>query len=201
MIQFNSLKEATQYIPNCLLCRGHIDFSEVDVLRMWNERCGFQTTLIFKSNDLYRSHENTISIDLETEEVSRETKYIDNYSSSLPYFSSGKAHVPDTGDMYLGLQMRCKYCLNYNYVIQIIVNLDTLRIKNRILNSECVLIKEFDKTYSVKNIYTTNKTEYKLYGRPASFEADKTQELPLIPLDREHPQKTLKRIQNLLIFT
>jgi hypothetical protein len=124
--------------------------------------------------------------------------------SSDLYHENGSA-AASNGHKYLGLGRDSCKCQKYSFMLQLIVNLKLLNLSEIYLNSEKVIIINQEGRYEIRNVYTTNKTEYGFFpGNPEVELVDvsyKHQLLPLIPLDRQHPDKTLQRIKNLLIFT
>jgi hypothetical protein len=212
MIDFYTLAAAANYIPDCLLCKSSMSYRDIDAEVQYEYdragRRGQRTHLTFTDSNL--SYTDKISICLETEVVERETIQNDHKSLNSGFVtvsSSLHSTPPERGDKYLGLGLECKECHDYNYMIQIVVDLGDLRIKRLTLNSESVAIRSDEGLFEIRNAYTTRETHYYFSrhpappGSPNTFTIDKQQKLPLIPLDRKDPSKTLKRIRNLLVFT
>lgn len=212
MIDFYTLAAAAHYIPTCLLCKNGMSFRDIDAEVSYNydftsgDHC--KTSLTFTDSNL--AYTDKITICMETEEVSRRTTQNDYKAFSVGYTgvsSSLYASAPESGYKYLGLGLECRKCHDYTYMIRIVVDLANLRMKRITLNSESVSIRSDEGLFLIRNAYTIEKTEYMFSQHPApagsshTFTIDKQQVLPLIPLDRDDPKKTLKRIRNLLIFT
>jgi hypothetical protein len=225
MIQFPTLLQAIDYTKSCPLCKGAIHFeNDVQVERLkrtglnkyittamdwqqdprdWTSR----TNITFTDDGT--SYSDSITICLETQEVKRNLTYhkderIGYGNIVLTGYSGSSANPAFKGDKHLGLGMVCRTCNNYDFMIQIVVALEHTRISKVLLNSESMSFIEKDGLAEIRNIYTMDKTIYNFFssapitGEPVFF---KSQNLPLIPLDRENPLNTLHRIKNLLIFT
>lgn len=224
MIDFYTLAAAAHYIPTCLLCKNGMSFRDIDAEVSYNydftSGDHYKTSLTFTDSNL--AYTDKITICMETEGVSRQTTQNDYKAFSVGYtgvssslYSSAKvfsgsslcSSAPERGDKYLGLGLECRKCHDYTYMIRIVVDLANLRMKRITLNSESVSIRSDEGLFLIRNAYTIEKTEYMFSQHPApagsshTFTIDKQQVLPLIPLDRDDPKKTLKRIRNLLIFT
>jgi len=147
-------------------------------------------------------------INTQTNHVEREIN-IENdnqtVTSSLGYTSAGSP-PPLSGHRYLSLTAKCRACQKYDYTLQLIVALQPVAMKEIILNSERVIFQadRMSEAWELKNIYTTKLTVYSRFSPPvigANAVRQITQQFPLLPLDRNDPTKTLKRVKNLLIFT
>jgi hypothetical protein len=213
MIQFPTLLQAVEYIRGCPLCQERLVFKkDVDVYHhrypvthSWE----IETTLIFTDSNL--SYSDKIKICLQTDKVERETEtYKETVSSSITssipggYYSS--TYPPSMGFKYLSLGMECPHCRNYNFMIQIVVDLEPRQIARILLNSESLTFKEKDATYEIRNVYTTSQTEYKRYSRTTNADFATSaifgqQTLPLISLDRNNPHHFLQRVRKLLLWT
>jgi hypothetical protein len=214
MIQFPTLLQAVEYIRGCPLCQERLAFKEdVDVYHhrypvthTWE----IETTLIF--TDSNPSYSDKIKICLQTDKVERETETYketvsSNITSSIPGGYYSYTYPPSMGYKYLSLGMECPHCRNYNFMIQIVVDLEPRKIARILLNSELLIFRDKDNAYEVRNIYTTSQTEYTCYpeARPRSGKvltsmSSKQQTLPLIPLDRDKPHHFLQRVRKLLLW-
>ena len=102
------------------------------------------------------------------------------------------------------MEMRChnRQFERYLYVVQVHISLDERRITDLLLNSEHVSIEEGAKLCTIKNVYTTEKTELIIRHQHLSqyHEPVEKIEFTLIPINLEEPRKTLERIRKLVVF-
>jgi hypothetical protein len=210
MIEFNNLIEATKYVSTCPLCKKFIHIKDMDInYTLKFSGCSGKdygrTLITFNQSSL--SYNDKIIICLQTGEVTRDSKINTRDLSAQigSHFASINGTPQTTGDMYFGLGMECYGCRDYYYMIQLVVNLEPIRLSKIYLNSESVIIRNDEGRYEIRNCYTTGNTEYLFSsGQPSeegTIAISKRQLLPLVSLDRQYPAKTLSRIKNLLIFT
>lgn len=210
MIEFNNLMEATKYVSTCPLCKKFLHIKDMDI----NPTLKFsgcsgkdygRTLITFDQSSLL--YIDKITICLQTDEVTRElTENIRELSTQVGSYLTFVNGVPQTtGDMYFGLGLECCGCQDYYYMLQLVVSLSpSIRLSKICLNSESVIIRNNESRYEIRNSYTTGNTEYLFSSDQPNEDTitiSKRQLLPLIPLDRQCPIKTLQRIKNLLIFT
>jgi hypothetical protein len=212
MIKFDSLVEAVEYIKKCPLCQERLMFKkDIDIYYHKSRDWELETTLIFTESNM--SYSDKLKICLQTGKVERETQVYEEIGAGItgtitqPIWGGSYGMNPSAnGHKYLGLGMECPNCRNYNFMIQIVVDLEPCVIANIVLNSESLTFKDKDKTYEIRNIYTTNQTEYMYYNSDAVSEEGTIhlggrENLPLIPLDRSNPNYFFRRVKNLLLWT
>lgn len=194
MKHFNSIREALNYQPHCPICHGRM---EADVTN-----CDFQmddNTITWKSDG------DELIVDLDTNQIIKYTMTLNNSH----YYAVNQAsfRFRNPGLMYSGLRMQCTSdkCLRYDYTIQVIIQLpignsDVYHMIT--LNSEYYTFDEKGITHEIRNVHTTENTEYARFGwSPEGPWDEKTIVLPLIPLDLQNPNKTLERIKTLIPFS
>ena len=96
----------------------------------------------------------------------------------------------------------CNNCHRYNYVLQVMVNLSQGCLVGLVLNSETIVVDDYVKMYTIKTIYTTQKTEMEIRHLHLSqyHEPEAKIEYPMIPLNIEEPMKTVERLKKLTVF-
>lgn len=206
MIEFQTLLQAANYFPKCLLCKSSMDFKNRDsdaIEKSYDSpyRSGLTTTITYNCHE--RDYIDSYVVHIETGEVKRDIQYLTQAMGGMMSSVGRALHPAPFGDKYLSIGMECLKCHKYNYLIQMIIDLESVRIARILLNSEKLSFYVGNEYHTIRNVYTTNKTEYSYYNiKDESLSiSEKKEELPLITLNREDPTKTLKRIQNLLIFT
>lgn len=96
----------------------------------------------------------------------------------------------------------CSHCTKYSHVIQVHVDIGTMKAIGFFLNSELVHVEDSSRRYEINNIYATEKTKMTTYYTllSQSHPPIDSVEMPLIPLDMKAPLKTVERIKSLLVF-
>lgn len=209
MIQFDSLIEAIQYIKHCPLCKERLIVKRDTVTRHTLSAIHtWEVETIFTFTESNADYSDKIKICMENQTVERDITQFRETKYGIQGVVSFHANYPLTcGDKYLGLGMECPNCRNYNFMIQIVVSLKPLRMTKICLNSESLTFDGKEKTYEIRNIYTTGQTEYVCYAGTGSGGEEGTvfvqgrQTFPLISFDRNDPHRFLQRVKNLLIFT
>lgn len=221
---YYTLAQAIDSIPNCPMCKEQfapahsgrhllqskiIDYEIVtdgDWLGLGRRR----TTITFILRE--PGYEDKFIVDIDDVSIRRESIIKQVNYKSLVYGGTYSVHhsnhiisPPTTGTQYLAIGMNCQACRKYDYLFQILVDLESLILIRVALNSEQFTFQNgpLDGRVEIRNVYSTNKTIYHSWPAPrlGIIETGKRQEFPLIPMNREEPEKTLKRINNLLIFT
>lgn len=211
MIEFSNLLEAMQYAPGCLLCQGdmkhrYYDLYSIDTVNSPNSKFGFETAFTFDQSEI--DYIDRYSIFIETGMIERKCDQNKNQiiiNGLSP--NKSKSSPPLLGDKYLSLGMICGKCEDYCFTIQMIIDLECLKLKKIFLKSEQISIRNTEGNYNIRNTYTDKITKYlfdschQLFVYKNPYDTNKYQELPLIPLNRKNPVETLQRIKKLLIFT
>lgn len=208
MTEFDSLYSALTYSPICPMCKHGIKLmdslsgSPISAIKInvdGSNLCLYPE-IVYTMID--SNYEDTYTFRLDSKVVQRTIKEKLDYEPAGSHGQSLVRHSARypvySGKQYIAFHVNCKNCSKYNFVIQVVIDLDSSFIDHILLNSESMVF--FDETgrIEIKNVYSTNQTDY-CYS---SGEAKKgVEHFPLIPLDWEDPQKTLKRLKNLLIFT
>lgn len=204
MTNFYSLKEAIAFQPICPICKGPTAL---------DGRFGVNTferiTWDFKTQTelIYQTDQNKVVIDLETDVVKEAAISRTNYKYVTKGLAGITTYLPAPvyyGTEYLRVGVTCDECCQYSYLLQILLDIGLRRISEIVLNSESITLDDGKGiTHEIRNIYTTEKTEYSYFpGKPLTGETGSSPlEFPLIPLDLKDPYKTLERIRSLIIFS
>ena len=155
-------------------------------------------------------HGNTLTVNLHSNEVISYRDQDDDHKrysmsmSTLMYASPSRKlwSLSKSGTDMFPLVVSCNNCHGYSYVLQVHVALDQGRIVKLVLNSESMSVEDMAKRYTIKNIYTTNKTEMEIRHTHVSqvHEPQDKIEIPLVPLNVEDPMKTVERVKKLVVF-
>jgi hypothetical protein len=208
---FTYLRDAIAYQTHCPICFTKLKMDENDAtIHKQFLQLRSQSTIVWviESGELV--------VNLETNEIEKVSKikeatpiYGVGYHSSMSYTT---AHQSTSGKMFVKLSMDCEDCGQYFFTIQMLVDIGETKIEFIRLNSEHLSVEDESGTlHEIRNVYTTGKTEYNRITktvRPGSpkreltvtYEGDIVS-LPLIPLDLQHPKKTLERIKTLILFS
>lgn len=218
MNNFYSLQQVFNYFSSCLMCKYGMGMDCLTGAPISNVAIGIE----FDNHGLgdyypsltYRLQESSFDeefkIDTRNNRVYRKLKehyrdeIVGGYSTNVQFVN--KCSYPQVaGVKYLYLGGSCSKCKQYNYVLQLLVKLDPLCLTDIVFNSETCIFQDYlrGERWELKNVYTTQKTIYTHFAEPVlnTLIREAGQELPLLPLDRSEPNKTLERVKNLLIFT
>lgn len=201
MIKFKSIQDALAYRPFCPICYERMEVDNkygAQVRREYDSE--EKITLIWKSN------QDELIINLNNDRVESLTKKVRSSAIfGLPGQIIGFEYTPvENGIMYTSLAVGCEGCFQYSYVVQILVDISRKMIDSVILNSELISVEDKETLHEIRNVYTTDKTEYSWFktgqseGEPVD---EKSIILPLVPLDLSCPEKTVERIRNLILFS
>lgn len=194
MKQFSCLNEAFSHQNDCPFCHAIITRGYASITMN-----GGETLVEFSIGKL------TMTLDYNSGEL-REYKNTSSFqevvTKSYPvYASNGSAHsVSPSGKQLFGVYCSCNQCGRYTYTLQIHIDMGLSKIVGIFLNSETLCFEEESNLYEIRNVYSSEKTEYKVFDNDAVSET-KTLNLPLIPLDRSDPNKTLERVKTLVLFS
>ena len=200
MTSFYNLDEAFSYRRYCphKNC-GHGLFPEVTI----------------KYGDTYRHVEfplngDALTVDLHSNAVISYTQKEQNqtvyglgrsslmYASGRPFFQS----LSKQGTDMFPVTVTCNNCHRYNYVLQVLVNLSQGCLVGLVLNSETIVVDDYVKMYTIKTIYTTEKTEMEIrHLHLSQYHGPESKiEYPMVPLNIEEPMKTVERLKKLTVF-
>lgn len=215
---FASIQDALNYTPYCLLCRhsmgrldnlvpGAISSLQIDYdNRGYGDYHSVITYTLIENG--YKDH---FTINVVNNEITRQTEIEieDQIVGAGLGSQTFKPSVPSSpvasGYQYLSLGVACKSCHKYDYTVQLILCVKPLAIARIILNSERLVFQEgeWSERRELRNVYTTKKTVYSYFPEPklGFIRNELKQDFPLLPINREDPNKTLERVKNLLIFT
>ncbi len=215
---FASIQDALNYTPYCLLCRHSITSLDslvpgaISSLQVEYDNYGYGGYHPVITYTLVENgYKDTFNINIGNNAITRQTdietqEYVVNaFSGTQSFTHPTPALPPISGDQYLYLGVACKSCNKYDYTLQLIICLKPLAMKRIVFNSEKVVFQEgeWSERRELRNVYTTKRTTYSYFPEPkiGLITSELKQDLPLLPLNREDPSKTLERVKNLLIFT
>jgi hypothetical protein len=197
-LRFYNLDEAFSYRRSCPLCREPV--FPIDV----NMKYDYDGT---KAD--FTVGESTFQVSCSSNELTYHTRR--NQHDQMVTFGASQSYIGMTRSSYglhnggtdiFKMEMRCHKCERYRYVVQVHLSLDEKRITDLVLNSEAVIIEDGAKLCTIKNVYTTEKTELIVRHQHVSqyHEPLEKIEFPLVPINLEDPRKTLERIRKLVVF-
>lgn len=190
--EFLSIDDGLNYMIRCPNCNSLMEINDRDaeVKTITNSNATITSKLEF---DLYSA--DLLIVDFES--GSCEIK-----SDSYNLYSGGVLH------QRLGIE--CNDCCQYYYVLNLKIDLETMLVSGLYLDSETLTVEKDHIVYEIKNSYSIGQTHYSVIKRIREAKGkvthiidsiDKTIDLPLVPLDVFNPDETLKRINNLIIFS
>lgn len=201
MTAFYNLDEAFSYRRYCP-CKhcSHSLFPESATIK-YGERQREVEFAIGETTLTVSSHSNTI---LSYAEARKDVGVYGVGHSSLMYASPSRhlLSLSKNGTDMFPVTVSCNNCHRYNYVLQVHVNLSQGCLLGLVLNSETMAVEDMAKLYTIKNIYTTGKTEMEVrHTHLSQHHASQSKiEYPLIPLNVEEPMKTVERLKKLTVF-
>lgn len=194
-LRFYNLEDAFSYQRTCPLCKEGV--RPVDV----NMKYGYNSMSVE-----FIHGSSTFEVDIHsgqmgdwTERSPRDTYLVGSHGSSSYTGMTPTYGLQSGGVNLIKMEMACHGCEHYRYVVQVHVSLDERRVVALLLNSESVTVKDGVNLTTIKNVYTTGKTEY-IVRVPNPTRPLKKAEFPLIPLNMQEPVKTLERIKKLIVF-
>ena len=199
-VRFYNLDEAGHYRTNCPLCKDRVRSEDMSF------RYDYQQIIAkFELGDV------TLEVDYHSNlicNVSQRSSYDKIYTIGSGTYSgmtpSSHRSLHTTGTDLISARYACvnKECGRYRYLVQVHCSVEQGRLVGLVLNSETMVIEDMAKLYTVRNIYTTDKTEMEVRHAHVSHlhgPQDKI-EYPLIPLNIEEPLKTVERLKKLTVF-
>lgn len=149
---------------------------------------------------LENNSENYISVNIDTEKVKFEITY---YKQTEYVSLYQRKFIPSINyaTRFFGIKTSCHNCRNYDYIILCIIDFslkENIHIKDVMINSESIYyLDDKNVNYIVRNVYTSKKTEF-IYVKD---NVDKSQLLPLIPINFDNIEEIVNKIKKLLIFS
>lgn len=192
-IYFSSILDAMSYRKQCPFCLHNLDFSDSDLICRDMES---------GEVELDAGADNTIIVNIHNQQIEIKEKM------QFPVISGDGAIVRKTYSKlsnreFFRIKLECPKCSCYSIAFQLIIDLINNRMEPLVLNSETFTIEDLDTKYvhEIRNVYSTQETEYTFYPKVGSSDEDKSYTFPLIPLDLTDPYHTLRRIKTLLVFS
>ncbi len=177
MTMFMNFTEALNFNKKCPICNKKLKISKTnnDLLKDYKNKILFFYITTFSKNDLFT---------------------IDTNNGKFSYIELGpfKNNFKQNGKLLQALIIECTKCMMYNYTLQIHINLTDNKVDCLILNSETLSFIDNNELYKIKNIYTTDTTEF------INVLQNKITKLPLILLDIKNINNTIDRVKNILPF-
>lgn len=204
MKQFYSFLDAIKYHACCPLCKNRLEINDRDLAMDYDQRSGGQRlafNLTPGTDDVLYINPVTEAVELVLTEKYQLPALNVNGTISNIYTPAVQMPILD-GRFIHGLTIDCKSCCQFSYTLQIHIDLNVHKhnaiLVGTYLNSETVSVEDNEMVHEIKNIYSTDVTEYSYFSKNGD---DKKSTLPLIPLDLINPKETVSRIRKLLIFT
>lgn len=198
MTKFLSLPEAFHNQSTCPICCQNLHF-DANVAKEWSERYQTnQTTITFQLDG-----ELSLTADYETGNIRRWSKkrplqqiYVIGEDSPIDCHYRQNTPMTNIFSTVLG----CTSCYQYRRLFQIYLYNEQITYLH--LNSEFLAIEKSANLYEIRNNYVREETIFTPFDYFRASKSDgKSCVLPLIPWDLQNPNKTLDRIQNLVIFS
>jgi hypothetical protein len=204
MIKFYCFLEGLHYHSRCPVCRKQMEVNDRDLVARLEYPLGHPYQKF--AFHIGKSSDDIMYLDPHTEEVeieftrNREDYALGSHGTFKPYGYSGQIYTHSTYDgmFYHALTLNCNSCCQYHYTLQLHTDLTERRLVGTYLNSESINVVDGEQVHEIKNIYSTEKTEYACFPKDGS---SKKQSMPLIPLNISDPKETVARIKKLLIFS
>lgn len=212
---FHNLQHALDFRQYCPFCSERMLIEgRAKIETVFNDRTytvskpvrHFSTRISWRTEDgeeiWFNPSENTIEI---AYRYANDMPIGSDVHCSSPRFNRTPKAIYD-GHLYEKMKLVCEHCGNYEYMVQIVIDVGRKRIDEIVLNHEKLEWKEAtNQIHRVRNVYTFDQTEYTTFF-PGDGKYDKVKEwkqttLPLIPLNLDELQKTIDRIKTLVLFS
>jgi len=202
MIKFYSFMEAIAYRANCPFCTKGLVVNDRDLVSSSYHQ-NYATGEAYPIYTFYigKSTDDVMCLNPFTEELEiRYSNKFDMYGMKNIGVYNGQTFAPPNYDglFYHALTLNCNSCCRYHFTLQIHADLGNRRLIGTYLNSETISVEEGGIVHEVRNVYSTDKTEYACFPKDGS---SKRSSIPLIPLNIADPKETISRIRKLLIFS
>jgi hypothetical protein len=188
MKQFYTLKSALNYIKKCPICDKNLSINDRNLAAYIYNHKDEHISFYLDQRD-----QDVVTININTDKIE---SIVIKQSYSEPLYPKNYNGTYN-GTFIHSLNIDCKDCCQYSYILQIHLNLQEIVISKICLNSEFINISD-EIIHEVKNSYSTEQTIYTCFDKDGS---SKTIILPLVPLDLKNPRETVGRIRKLLIFS
>lgn len=212
MQKFKTLLDGCNYQRHCPMCQAKMIINEntasIETKWEWSET-EKQTTI----NWLATQHNTDIELSIQLESNSiLSYKFTNNitpiYSmgATMQYYYPSNSYPNNSAfinGIYVRLNFDCERCAQYQYLLQIFVNLSNKTIHTK-LNSETLYIGDNNKLHKINNLYAQAITNYSFYSPSIKDYKDLDKDfyqLPLVPFDVQNPHKTLERIKSLILYS
>lgn len=196
MKQFYTLKSALNYIKKCPICDKNLSINDGNLASYTYVHKDEHISFYLDQRD-----QDVVTININNDKI--ESIVIkQSYSEIYALGSTSHQMIPSYPKNYNGifihsLNIDCKDCCQYSYILQVHINLQERIISKICLNSEFINISD-ESIHEVENSYSTEQTIYTCFNKDGS---SKTIILPLVPLDLKNPRETVGRIRKLIIFS
>lgn len=197
-LRFYNLNEAFRYRSSCPLCQENVYPIEANLKY---DHDGIKAD--------FSVGNSTFQVNCDSNELTYHSRRSSH--DQMVTFGASQSYIGMTHSSYglhtggtdiFKMEMCCHKCEHYRYVVQVYLSLDERRITDLVLNSEAVILEDGAKLCTIKNVYTTEKTELVIRHQHLSQHHEPLEkiEFPLIPLNLQEPRKTLDRIRKLVVF-
>lgn len=167
---FSSFDEAFNFRKNCPYCNK---------LTVYEPKKGSSWQSI--TDNIFTDYSLSLSV-----KVNMETNEIVSLTAHNPF-----------GTFYTGLKISCTSCLEYNYYIKIVIDLQNKKVKEISLNSETCYWFSNDNSYKIYISYSFSEIEIEKYS--SGIFSDKFK-LPLVNLNVFDRPKMLEAINSYATF-
>lgn len=210
MKRFDSILAALNYYPNCPICNKELRINDKELADDYPYDYDRSLPMPKISFYLNQRNDEVMRIDPITNSVEIQIAHTDIDISSSGYFADynapvksinayGKSPYEIKGGFFMhALRINCQSCCQFSYALQVHVDLSSKKLAGVFLNSESITVEDGGVAYEIKNIYSTNITEYHYFSALGS--SSKPITLPLVELDVYKPMDTINRIRKLLPF-
>lgn len=196
--KFASFHEAINYHSQCPICQNPLEINDNRIVHN-TKKYHDESTYHYLT---FALGEDTLTIDTHTERIDIVMNHPYNviYSMGSPsaHYVKGHGTIPTSGVFIQGFNIDCMICCQFSYTLQMIVDMNEVKLAGVYLNSESVTMETEGIVHEVRNVYSTHKTEYTSFNKSGGH---KSVSLPIMPLDLQAPQETISRIRKLIIFS
>lgn len=196
MIKFYCFLEGLHYRSKCPLCNKQMEINDRDLV----ERVEYPTGHPYQRFVFYigKTTDDVMELDPHSEEITVRHQRTMETIYGLKSMSAAGNYTIYNGLFYHALTINCNSCCQYHYTLQVHADLTEGRLAGTYLNSETISVEESGIVHEIKNVYSTEKTEYACFPKDGS---SKRSSIPLIPMNLSDPKETVSRIKKLLIFS
>jgi hypothetical protein len=198
-MRFNRLLDGLYYYNSCALCDGHMTIKNDGMsASSAKNKTGF--SLIFNLEQIDKLIINPITEEIDIDyykyNVEAQDKYIMGSEGSYDYIKS----IPVSNTHYnyndcFNVSVICKNCCDFEYSIDITIDLYYRKVLTTRLSDICYCIKDNGLVYYINNNYYNNQTIL------TSSNDKRLIEVPLMNLNKENIKHSFERLQKLIIFS